>query len=260
MVAAKEMTYLDHIAELRRRLITVLVTFVLAMMAAFPFAGDIIDYLTAPVKDGLVVLRPAEAFYAHLQVSLAVAVVVNIPVLLYQLLAFIFPGLTPSEKRWVWLSIPPVILLFVGGVLFAWFTVVPIIYRFFMGFTSETLQPFISVGNYISFVSGIVLPFGIVFELPVVIALLTGMGLVTPSFLLRYRKYAVLIIFVMAAFLTPPDVVSQGFLALPLIGLFEASIGVSKVIHRRRQRALARLEAELAAEEAAVEGASGTGR
>jgi sec-independent protein translocase protein TatC len=241
-VQDKEMGFLDHIAELRRRLLWVATTFVLAAAGSFCFSPQLVAFLTSPVKDGLVVLRPGEAFYVHLQVSLAAAVIINIPIIIYHLFAFIFPGLTPSERRWVWMSVPPILGLFTGGVLFAWFVVLPYVYRFFMGFTSESLRPFISVGNYISFVTGMVIPFGVVFELPVLIAFLTGVGILTPAFLSSYRKIAILIIFIIAAILTPPDVVSQTLLALPLIALYEASVGVSRIVHRRRRRALAALE------------------
>jgi len=250
-MADREMGYIDHINELRRRLVWTVAVFVLAAVVAFTFSAELLDYFTGPTREGLVVNRPSEAFYAHLQVSVAAAFAVVVPLLLYQLLAFIFPGLTRSERRWVLIAVPPVLLLFIAGMCFAWFVVVPVIYRFFMGFTSESLQPFISVGNYISFVTGIVVPFGVVFELPVLVALLTGIGIVSPELLARYRKFAILIIFVLAAFLTPPDPVSQSLLALPLLALYEASLGVAKIVWRRRQAAIARQQAELAELEAA---------
>lgn len=244
-MAVREMSYIDHISELRRRLLWLVGTIIIAVAVAFSYSAPILEFITSPASTQLVVHRPSEAFYVHLQVSLAVAIAVNIPVALYHIIAFIFPGLTRSEKKWVLACLPPVLILFIGGMAFAWFVVVPVIYNFFMGFTSESLQPLISVGAYISFVTGIVIPFGVVFELPVFIALLTGIGLVTPMFLSRYRKFAILIIFIIAAFLTPPDPVSQTMLALPLLALYEVSLLVAKFVFRRRQLAAARQQAEL---------------
>lgn len=243
--------WLGHIAELRARILWIVGIFLAAAIVAFFFSAPVVAYLIAPAKVSLVFVRPGEAFWVYFQVSVAMAFVVSVPVLIYQLLAFIFPGLTPSERKWVWWSLVPVIGLFVGGVLFAYFVLVPMIYSFFMGFGSDLLKPMISVAAYISFVTGLVIPFGVVFELPVLIALLSGLGLVTPMFLAKFRKYAILIIFIVAAFLTPgTDPISQTVMALPLIGLYEVSVGVAKIIYRKKQQAKARREAESAAAEA----------
>lgn len=246
------MGWLEHISELRRRLIWIVVLFVTAAIVAFFYSKPMVDYIIQPAGGQLVFLRPGEAFWVHFQMSVAAAFVFIVPVILYHLMAFIFPGLTKSERRWVWITIPPVIVLFVGGVLFAYFVIVPMIYSFFMGFTSAELKPVIAVGNYISFVTGLVIPFGVVFELPVLIAALSGIGLVTPMFLAKYRKYAVLVIFIISAWLTPgTDPLSQTMMALPLWGLYEMSVLISKVIYGRRQRAKAKREAEWAATDAA---------
>jgi sec-independent protein translocase protein TatC len=219
-----------------------------ATVVAFYFSGPLVRYIVAPAKVFLVYTRPGEAFWAHFQVSIAAAFVATFPVLIYHVLAFIFPGLTPKERKWVWWTLFPVVGLFVGGVLFAYFVLVPTVYAFFMGFGSDVLQPMITVAAYISFVTGLVIPFGVVFELPVLIALLAGLGLVTPAFLSRYRKYAILVIFIAAAFLTPgTDPISQTLMALPLMGLYEVSVGISKIIYRRKRNARTRLEAEAAA-------------
>ncbi len=245
--SGKAMGWLDHIAELRRRLLWTAATFALGTIVAFYYSPPLVAYLTRPAGGQLVFTRPGEAFGVHFQVAVVASLVLTVPVALYHLVAFILPGLERSERKWIWLTLPPVLLLFVGGVLFAYFVVVPMIYRFFMSYTSSTLRPMVSVGNYVSFVTSIVLPFGIVFELPVLVAVLTGVGLVTPAFLRRTRKYAILVVAILAAFLTPgTDPLSQLAMALPLVALYEMSIGVSVIIWKIRLRARTRREADLA--------------
>ncbi len=246
------MGWLGHIAELRRRLLWTVGFFIAGAMVAFYYSPPIVRYITAPAGDGLVFTRPGEAFGVHFQVAVVASLVATVPYALYHLIAFVLPGLERSERKWIWITLPPVLLLFAGGVLFAYFVVVPMIYRFFMSYTSPVLKPMVSIGAYVSFVTSLVVPFGIVFELPVLIAVLAGIGLVTPAFLRRIRKYTVLIVAVLASFLTPgTDPFSMLLMAFPLVGLYEVSILVAAVIYRAKQRARARREAAWAHEDAA---------
>ncbi|MDQ7794248.1 MAG: twin-arginine translocase subunit TatC [bacterium] len=229
-------TFLEHLAELRRRLIMVAVVLGAGTVAAFPFAGQAYRLLVAQADFTLVVLAVEEAFYLHLRIAFAIGLVLALPVLLYHTIAFIVPALTRSEQRKLFLYLPMGFLLFLGGIAFAYWQVFPLLLRFFIGFTSEELSPVITAGSYLGFVLSTILPFGFLFELPLVVVLLTSLGILTPDLMVRNRKFVILALFVVAALLTPPDVVSQLLLAAPLLVLYEASILISSVIMRTRRR------------------------
>lgn len=242
--APKMMGWLDHIAELRRRLIWTAATFLVGAVVAFCYSPAIVGFLTAPAKSTLVFTRPGEAFAVHFQVAMVTSLVANVPVALYHLLAFVFPGLTPSERKVVLLALGPALVLFASGVTFSYLVVVPLVYRFFMGYAGPTLQPMVSVGAYVSFVAGVVVPFGLVFELPVVVGVLSALGLVHPRLLRRARKYAILTIAVLGALMSPgTDPFSQLLMALPLVFLYELSIGFSAMVWAAKRRAAARRSA-----------------
>jgi len=234
MAVKEEMTIFDHLDEMRRRLMWSAASIIIAMIASFPFAGRMLAILTEPVGN-LVMLRPSEGFFVHLRLALWMGLVIASPVVIYHVLSYVLPALSRRERAYLLGFLPAGMLLFAAGLLFSFYILVPFVYQFFLGFTNEALQPFISIDNYISFVTGLVIPFGVAFELPVLIAVLSFLGIVSPAFLVRNRKFMIFAVFILSAFLTPPDVISQSMLALPLIGLFELSILVSKIIYRRRQ-------------------------
>ncbi len=231
-----EMSIYEHLEELRRRLIWAAVALFTAVVVSFSFADDALEILTRPVGN-LVMMRPSEGFFVHVRLSLWMGLILSSPMILYQLVAFVTPGLTRLERRILYVFLPAGLLFFAAGAAFGFFVIVPFVYRFFLGFTSESLRPFISVDSYVSFVTGLVIPFGMIFELPLVVVVLTFLGIITPRFLIRNRKYALLIVVVIAAFLTPPDVISQIMMAVPLMGLFELSILLSRIVYRRRGQA-----------------------
>jgi sec-independent protein translocase protein TatC len=227
------MTLVDHLAELRRRIIIIIVALCAGFFVGFYYSKPIVEFFLR-LPGQLVYLYPGEAFFVHLTVAAVVGVVLSFPVALYQVLRFILPGLRDREIRVLYLGLPFSMGLFVIGVVFSYQLILPLAYAFFMGFGTESLEPLISVGNYVSFVLGLVLPFGLVFQLPLVVLLLTGVGILSPNFLVRNRKYVILILFVVAAVLTPPDIISQSLMAIPMILLYEISIFLSRLVYRRR--------------------------
>lgn len=231
------MNLVDHLAELRRRIIISGLSLIIGVVLGFYFAESILQKLLELPGD-LVYLYPGEAFFAYLKIALIMGIVLALPIILYQLLAFIVPGLEPKERKALLTGIPFAILLFAGGSFFAYRFLMPIAYLFFMGFATEGLKPMISIGSYLSFVLGVVLPTGLVFQLPLVVILLTSVGILQPTFLASNRKFVILAVFIMAAFLTPPDVVSQTLLAVSMLLLYEISIVLSKVMYNRRQQRL----------------------
>lgn len=231
--ASGGMTLVDHLAELRRRIMIIIGTLVVAVLVGFYYSSPIVDYFMQ-IPGELVFLYPGEAFIVHLTVSLAVGIVLSFPVMLYQVIRFILPGLLAKEIRVLYIGLPFSMGMFVLGVVFAYKAILPLAYKFFMGFGTATLEPLISIGSYVSFVLGLVIPFGVIFQLPLIVLLLTGIGILRPTTLVRYRKYIILTIFVVAALLTPPDVVSQALMALPMLLLYEFSILLSRVVFRRK--------------------------
>lgn len=234
---AEGMTIVGHLTELRQRLIAVVVTLIGGALAGFYFSGRIIDFLLE-IPQELVYLYPGEAFFAHLKIALILGVIIACPMILFQFVGFILPALQKHEKKTLFLTIPFIIFLFFGGVIFAYTIILPLAYRFFMEFGTQSLTPLISINNYVSFVIGLVLPFGLLFQMPVLVMMLTAIGILTPQFLSRYRKIMVLLVLIMAALLTPPDIVSQLLMAGPMFVLYEFSIMIAKIVFRKRQRRL----------------------
>lgn len=227
------MTLVDHLGELRRRIIISIIVLLVGFLVGFYYSKPLVDYFLR-LPGQLVYLYPGEAFFVHLTVAAVVGVVLSFPVVLYQIVRFVLPGLRDKEKQVLYLGLPFSLAMFVIGVVFAYQVILPLAYAFFMGFGTEKLEPLISVGNYVSFVLGLVLPFGIVFQLPLVVMLLTGVGVLNPGFLVRNRRYVILVIFVVAALLTPPDIISQSLMAIPMLFLYEVSIFLSRLVFRRK--------------------------
>lgn len=234
---ATRFNVLEHLDYLRLRLLRALVAYGLASVAAYfltPAAMDRLIGEDAPLQ-GLVFLSPGEAFFARVKLALAIGLLLGLPFILYQLWALFAPAMSRRQK-WLslWILLPGAYGLFLAGVLFAFFAVLPIALRFFLSFGGESLQQEISVGNYVSFLIGFVLPFGVIFELPVVILALARIGVIRGEALRRNRKYAVFAIFVVAGALTPADALSQILMAAPLLLLYEVSILLCRLVGPRR--------------------------
>lgn len=220
----------EHLEELRKRLIRCVIAVLGGFTIAYIFKERLFGFLVAPLinvmrrEDTLIFTGLPEAFFTYLKVSLLAGLFLAAPFIIYQFWMFVAPGLYKNERR----TMIPIIfvssLFFVGGALFGYFLVFPVGFKFLLGFASETIQPLPSMREYLSFASKLLLAFGIVFELPIVITALARLGIVSVPFLKKNRKYAILIFFTGAALLTPPDIVTQSLLALPMIVLYEISI------------------------------------
>jgi sec-independent protein translocase protein TatC len=187
-----------------------------------------------PEGDRLIFTNLPEMFLTYLKTAVICGIMLTAPVLFHQLWMFTAPGLYQHEKKY---AIPFVVfstILFVGGALFGYFIVFPFGFKFFLGFANEYIQALPSVKQYFSFAIKLLFAFGIVFELPVVAFFLSKMGIVTPEFLKKKRKYALLMTFVMAAILTPPDVITQLMMAGPLIILYEIGILVARMARKKK--------------------------
>lgn len=215
---------LDHLEELRWRIIYSLIALALFSSAAFFYSSQILAVLTRPVPK-LVMLTPAEAFLVHLKIALIAGVAFTAPFSLYQFLLFLLPALTPKEKKGIVWIVPAGIFLFFCGAAFANFILLPTAIKFFLSYTNDKIQEMISLSNYIGFVLSFLAGGGIAFELPLVMMALGKLGVIRAGFLRRYRKESILAILILTALLSPsPDVFSWGILSLSLYMLFEVSI------------------------------------
>lgn len=232
--AERKMSFFDHLAELRQRIIWSVVVVGLGFVATFYFSEWIIRFLARPLPGKLAQLTPTEVFWVNMKVAMIAGLFLALPVLLYQVWAFVSPGLLPHERRY---ALPFVIIgtLFFGiGVAFALWVVVPFAIKFLMSYKTADVVQVISIGSYVDFVLKFTLAFGLIFEIPLAITLASRMGIVTPQFLAKHRKYAILINFVLAAILTPtPDVFNQSLMAGPLIILYELGILAARIFGRR---------------------------
>ena len=235
----KRLTILGHLGELRRRITRSAIAVVVATAISFVFARDIFNILILPAGDiDLIYVEMTEMIGTYFRVCLISGVILSMPFLVYQLLMFVSPGLKPKERRSVYLIIPWVGLSFAAGVLFGYFILVPPLTRFLISFGSDIATPVIKISNYVSIIARLLLAMGLVFEMPVITTFLAKIGVITPKWLSSKRKVAIIVAFVLAAIITPtPDPVNQTLVAVPLIVLYEVSIGLAKMVTRKKSAA-----------------------
>ena len=258
-----EMPFLDHLEELRWRIIWSLAALILGVVAAFIVLQkfDIFKFLEGPILpylqgNKLKYTHPADPFSVLITASFSIGVVIALPVILYQVWAFLAPALYKHEKRVVLPVIFGAILLFVSGVALSFYVVLPLAISWLMGIARNTdaLEPMITYREYFSFAVNMSLAFGLCFELPIVILLLATLGIVTPEFLRRYRRHALVLCVVAGALLSPGDLVwTTMLLAAPLYLLYELSVVLTVIVYRRRRKRAAQAAAEEAAEAPAEE-------
>jgi sec-independent protein translocase protein TatC len=245
-----QMTIWEHLDELRSRIVKMMIAFIIGAVLSWWQKELLLDLLTQPFVTGwksgvhvtgkpeLVFLSPAALFLAYVRLSALAGVVLALPIMLWQVWAFVAPGLYSREKR---LALPFVVsscALFAGGGYFGWKVAFPIAFQFFLGMAGpigKTLEvkPTVTVSDYLDFVTNMLLAFGLMAELPVLVFFLSVAGLVTHKHLIKFFRYFIVIAFVVAAVVTPPDPLSQLLLACPLILLYIVSIGVAYVFSRR---------------------------
>jgi sec-independent protein translocase protein TatC len=239
---------MEHLVELRRRLIWSFLALGAAFAVSFYFAGDIFAFLVQPLIDGfggpgegrLVYTKLYEAFFTEVRVALFAAFFLAFPIIAIQLWAFVAPGLYAKEKRAFLPFLIATPILFIGGGALAYYVVMPLAIKFFLGWEGQIpgiqQQALPAMGEYLSFVMHFILAFGIAFLLPILLMLLERAGLVTRTQLKSGRRYAILVAFVIAAVATPPDIVSQFLLAIPLILLYELSLIAIWFTERKRAK------------------------
>lgn len=230
MQEASSMSVVDHLSELRTRLVIAIMAIIIGTLGAYYYVEDILQILVAPAGK-LYYTKPTEAFFTYMKISLVAGCIVSSPVWFYQIWAFIVPALSKGEKRVTFMVVPTAVVLFVVGVLFSYYLVLPMAIQFFIGFGTDELQPLFSIGQYIDFVIAFILPFGITFELPLILIALGILGILSSDRLREYRKMFILLAFIIGAAISPtPDMLSQTMIAGPMILLYEISYGVLRYI------------------------------
>lgn len=241
----EEQTLLEHLVELRSRILKAAVAVVLVFVCLIPFAGEVFSVVSTPLTEALpegnsmIATHVASPLLTPFKTAFFVALFVAMPVVLYQAWAFITPGLYRKEKR---LGIPLLIssiVLFYAGIAFAYFVVFPLMFKFFAAIAPTDVEVMTDISNYLDFVMMLFLAFGMAFEVPVATVLIVWAGFSSPAGLARARPYVFLSAFVIGMFLTPPDVISQTLLAVPVYLLYETGIFMSKLLLRDKLAARA---------------------
>jgi len=226
------MTIVEHLEELRRRLLIAFAALGVGTAIGWWFVDRVIDFLVRQLQVSQVVFfAPTEALFIRLKIALLIGVFIGLPVILYQLWMFVAVGLTHTERRAVVGLLPPSIILFLAGAAFGLFVIMPVGIRVLLSYQTETLKPMLAISPALSFLMAFVLAFGFVFQLPIVIVFMARLGLVTPATLAAGRRYAIVGIVVLSALLTPgTDVVSQMLMAIPTYVLYEISIWLARLV------------------------------
>jgi sec-independent protein translocase protein TatC len=247
------MGFLDHLEELRKRLVYSIVAVIVGTAVCWGYRERIYAVMQKPIMDALrahglaeklVYLNPTDPFNLYLKIAALAGLFLTSPYVLYQVWMFISPGLYRNEKRYVVPFMVSTIMLFTLGGYFGYRIAYPRALDFFIGFSGQ-FQPMITVGEYTSLFLSIVLGMGLIFEMPILVFFLAFMGIMSPSFMLKNFRYAILIIFILAAIVTPtPDVVNMCVFAAPMLALYAVSIGVAWLVHPKQRRARKQKQAQ----------------
>ena len=221
-----------HLEELRSRIIKSLLAIVLGSCISWFFLDSITKFLTAPVGK-LYYMQPGEAFFTYLKIDITAGFLIALPIIFFHVWKFFLPALTVSERAIFGVIVPTSVILFFAGLAFAFFFILPTALKFFMGFSTDDLQTMFSFQNYFDFVIMFALPFGFVFELPLVIIILGKLGILTSEFLGKYRRIVFFLSFVVGALVTSPDVFTQVAVAIPVMSLYEVGYLVVKYVLKK---------------------------
>ena len=227
------MTLIAHLTELRSRLIKSLIAVAVGSVVGYCFIGDIMHYLTLPAGK-LYYMQPSEAFFTYIKVAIVAGFLLALPVVFYHAWRFFLPALTRKERLVLGLVVPISVLLFFAGLAFSFFLVLPAGIRVFMSFGNGEVEALFSVKRYFAFVISFVLPFGFVFELPLIITILGKIGILSSRFLGKYQRIVIFLSFILGAIITPtPDIFTQSMIALPMIILYEVGYLIVRFVLRK---------------------------
>ncbi|MFD3448395.1 twin-arginine translocase subunit TatC [Microbacteriaceae bacterium 4G12] len=230
------MSIIDHLSEVRKRIIVTLVVFLLFLIVGFVYVSDIYELLTKSLSFKLTVLGPGDVLWVYFSLAGVFAIACTLPVAVLQLWLFVRPALHPSERKATLLYIPALFLLFITGLSVGYFFVVPNIFHFLSLLGGDMFKEMYTVEKYFTFVFNLVVPFALFFDLPVIMMFLTRIGIVQPFYLQKMRRYAYFVLVIIACCISPPDFVSHISVSVPLILLYECSVFASIFVYKRKQK------------------------
>ena len=230
----KELNIIDHLDELRTRLIITLAAFIIFFIVGFMFVEEIYNWLVRDLEVKLIVLGPSDILWVYFMLAAVIAFAGTIPVLATQVWLFIKPALKPIERKVSLSYIPALFILFIVGLCFGYFVIFPTVMSFLIELGGEMMVTNFTAEKYFRFIFNTTIPFGVLFELPVVMMFLTSLGIINPYVLSKIRKYAYFVLIIIAILISPPDIMSDFLVAVPLIFLYEISVSFSKIVYKRK--------------------------
>ncbi|MFD2445755.1 twin-arginine translocase subunit TatC [Bacillus sp. CGMCC 1.16607] len=232
----KELNLVDHLDELRKRLIISIVAFIAFFIVGFIYVEEIYAWFVKDLDVKLIALGPSDILWIYFMLAGLIAIAGTIPVLALQIWLFVKPALKPSERKISLSYIPALFILFIVGLAFGYFIIFPMVLKFLVELSGDMLVANFTADKYFRFVMNMTLPFGVLFELPVVVMFLTSLGVINPFVLSKIRKYAYFALIIIAVIITPPDPMSDFLVTIPLLVLYEISINLSKIVYRKKLR------------------------
>lgn len=230
----KELNLVDHLDELRKRIILTLAAFIIFFIAGFVYVEEIYKWFVRDLDVKLIVLGPSDIIWVYLMLASIIAIAGTIPVLALQIWLFVKPALKPVERKISLSYVPALFLLFLVGLAFGYFVILPMVLDFLVNLGGDMLVTNFTAEKYFQFIMNMTIPFGVLFELPVVVMFLTSLGVINPYVLSKIRKYAYFVLIIIAVIITPPDFVSDFLVTIPLLFLYEISINLSKIVYKRK--------------------------
>ena len=230
----KELHLTDHLEELRKRLIITVIAFMVFFIVGFIYVEDIYKWFVRDLDIKLMVLGPSDIMWIYFTLATVVAIACTIPVLAIQIWAFVKPALMPKERKITLSYIPALFFLFILGLVFGYFVIFPMVLKFLVDMGGDMFVTNFTAERYFQFIMNMTLPFGVLFELPVVVMFLTSLGIINHFVLTKIRKYAYFVLIIIAVVITPPDFMSDFVVTLPLLFLYEVSINLSKIVYRKK--------------------------
>lgn len=232
----QELNLIEHLDELRKRLIITVAAFILFFIVGFTYVEEIYKWFVRDLDVKLIVLGPSDIVWVYFMLAGVIAIAGTIPILAIQIWLFVKPALKPVERKISLSYIPALFALFIVGLSFGYFVIFPTVLNFLIELGGEMLVTNFTADKYFRFIMNMTIPFGVLFELPVVVMFLTSLGIINPYVLQKIRKYAYFILIVTAVIITPPDFISDFLVTIPLLFLYEISIGLSKIVYKRKLR------------------------
>jgi sec-independent protein translocase protein TatC len=230
----KELNVIEHLEELRKRLIITVAAFFIFFIVGFIYVKEIYNWFVRDLDVKLMVLGPSDIIWVYFMIATVIAIAATIPVLAIQIWLFVKPALQPHERKISLSYIPALFFLFLIGLSFGYFVIFPTVLDFLVELGGDMLATNFTAEKYFRFLMNMTIPFAVLFELPVVVMFLTSLGIINPYVLTKLRKYAYFVLIIIAVIITPPDFMSDFLVTIPLLFLYELSINLSKIVYKRK--------------------------